>query len=43
MCLNLKFKPHSTYNTTKQAQDFIQTSTVHRGTLFNTIVATVMP
>jgi hypothetical protein len=38
MGLNLKFKPHGTYNTTKQVQDFIQASTVYSGTLFNTVV-----
>jgi hypothetical protein len=41
MSLNLKLKPHCTYNTTKQVQDFIQASTVHSETLFNTLVATV--
>jgi hypothetical protein len=40
MSLNLKFKPHNTYNTTKQVQDFIQASTVHSETLFNTVVQT---
>jgi hypothetical protein len=43
MSLNLKFKPHGTYNTTKQVQDFIQASTVHSETLFDTVVATVTP
>jgi thiamine phosphate synthase YjbQ (UPF0047 family) len=38
MSLNLKFKQHGTYNTTKRVQDFIQASTVHSGTLFNTVV-----
>jgi hypothetical protein len=39
----LKFKLHDSYNTTKQVQDFIQTSTVHSDTVFNTVVATVTP
>jgi hypothetical protein len=43
MSLNLKFKPHDTYNKTKQVQDFIQACTVHSGALFNTIVAIVTP
>jgi hypothetical protein len=43
MSSNLKFKPHGTYNTTIQVQDFIQPSTVHSETLFNTVIATVTP